>query len=57
MIAKPILSAVHEIGFVAGISVIWIAKVNAQAIYSPIGTPLPDPPATGCVAIRASSYQ
>jgi hypothetical protein len=28
----------------AGISIIWIAKVNAQAICPPIGTPLPDPP-------------
>jgi hypothetical protein len=44
MIAKHILTAVHEIGLMAGISIIWIAKVNAQAIYPPIGTPLPDPP-------------
>jgi suppressor of ftsI len=44
MIAKHILRAVHEIGLMAGISIIWIAKVNAQAIYPPIGTPLPDTP-------------
>src|SRR5260370_32634889 len=44
MIAKQILRAVHEIGLMAAISIIWIAKINAQAIYPPIGTPLPDPP-------------
>src|SRR5260370_4720070 len=44
MIAKQILRAVHEIGLMAAISIIWIAKVNAQAIYPPIGTPLPDTP-------------
>jgi suppressor of ftsI len=44
MISKHILRAVHEIGLMAAISIIWIAKINAQAIYPPIGTPLPDPP-------------
>ena len=43
MISKLVLRAV-PIGLMAGISIIWIAKVNAQAIYPPIGTPLPDPP-------------
>ena len=44
MISKHVLRAVLEIGLMAGLSIIWIAKVNAQAIYPPIGTPLPDPP-------------
>ena len=44
MICKRVLRAVHEIGLMAGLSIIWIAKVNAQAIYPPIGTPLPDSP-------------
>jgi hypothetical protein len=44
MISKHVLRVVHQIGLMAGISIIWIAKVNAQAIYPPIGTPLPDPP-------------
>jgi hypothetical protein len=44
MISKYVLRDVHEIGLMAGISIILIAKVNAQAIYPPIGTPLPDPP-------------
>src|SRR5258708_19220643 len=44
MISKHILRAVHEIGLMAGMSIIWIAKINGQAIYPAIGTPLPDPP-------------
>jgi hypothetical protein len=54
MISKHVLRAVHEIGLMAGLSIIWIAKVNAQAIYPPIGTPLPDPcPESGYKLSRA----
>jgi FtsP/CotA-like multicopper oxidase with cupredoxin domain len=44
MIAKHVLRAVHEIGLMAGISIMWTANVSGQAIQPPIGTPLPDPP-------------
>src|SRR6202453_4009074 len=44
MIYKHVLRAVREIGLMAGLSIIWIAKVNAQAVYPPIGTLLPAPP-------------
>jgi FtsP/CotA-like multicopper oxidase with cupredoxin domain len=43
MIAKHILRAIHEIGLLAGMSIIWTANVNGQSIHPPIGTPLPDP--------------
>ncbi|HEY4051944.1 MAG TPA: multicopper oxidase family protein [Acidobacteriaceae bacterium] len=44
MIAKHILKAVYEVGLIAGISILWAAKVNAQSIHPLAGTPLPDPP-------------
>jgi hypothetical protein len=44
MIAKHVLSAVHEIGLMAGISIIWTANVSGQVIQPLIGTPLPNPP-------------
>src|ERR1700722_11604056 len=43
MIAKHILRAIHEMGLLAGMSIIWTANVNGQSIHPPIGTPLPDP--------------
>jgi FtsP/CotA-like multicopper oxidase with cupredoxin domain len=42
MIAKHILRAIHEMGLLAGMSIIWTANVNGQSIHPPIGTPLPD---------------
>jgi hypothetical protein len=47
MIAKHIVRAVHVIGLMAGLSIIWTAKVNGQSIHPPIGTPLPDLPQVG----------
>src|ERR1700751_1572881 len=44
MIAKRILRAIHVMGLLAGMSIIWTANVNGQSIHPPIGTPLPDPP-------------
>jgi suppressor of ftsI len=44
MIAKLISRAVHSIGLMAGISIIWIANVNGQSIHPPISAPLPDLP-------------
>jgi hypothetical protein len=44
MIAKHILRAVHEIGLMAGISIMWTANVSGQTIQTPIGTLLPDLP-------------
>jgi suppressor of ftsI len=43
MIAKHILRAIHEMGLLAGMSIIWTANVNGQSIHPPIGTLLPDP--------------
>jgi FtsP/CotA-like multicopper oxidase with cupredoxin domain len=43
MIAKHILRAIHEMGLLARMSIIWTANVNGQSIHPPIGTPLPDP--------------
>jgi len=43
MIAKHILRAIHEMGLLAGMSIIWTANVNGQSIHPPIGAPLPDP--------------
>jgi suppressor of ftsI len=43
MIAKHILRAIHEMGLLAGMSIIWTANVNGQSIHPPIGTPLPNP--------------
>ena len=43
MIAKHILRAAHEMGLMAGISIIWTANVNGQSIHPPNGAPLPDP--------------
>jgi FtsP/CotA-like multicopper oxidase with cupredoxin domain len=43
MIAKHILRAVHAMGLMAGMSIIWIANVNGQSIHPPIGTQLPEP--------------
>jgi hypothetical protein len=47
MIAKHIVRAVHVIGLMAGLSIIWTAKVNGQSIHPPIGAPLPDLPQVG----------
>jgi hypothetical protein len=47
MIAKHVLRAVHEIGLMAGISIMWTANVSGQTIQPPIGTPLPDLPQVG----------
>ena len=33
----------HEMGLLAGMSIIWTANVNGQSIHPPIGTTLPDP--------------
>jgi hypothetical protein len=44
MIAKHSLRAIHEIGLMAGISIILTANANGQSIHPPIGTPLSDPP-------------
>src|SRR5271154_5985116 len=44
MIAKHSLRAIHEIGLMAGISIILTANANGQSIHPPIGTLLPDPP-------------
>jgi FtsP/CotA-like multicopper oxidase with cupredoxin domain len=44
MIAKRILRAVHRLGLMAGITIIWTAHVNGQSIHPSIGTPLPQPP-------------
>ena len=44
MIATHILRAVHLMGLMAGISIIWTANVSGQTIQPPIGTPLPDLP-------------
>lgn len=43
MIAKHILRAAHQMGLMAGISIIWTANVNGQSIHPPNGAPLPDP--------------
>jgi FtsP/CotA-like multicopper oxidase with cupredoxin domain len=44
MIAKHSLRAIHEIGLMAGISIILTANANGQSIHPPIGTLLSDPP-------------
>src|SRR5580698_10928146 len=44
MIAKHTLRAIHEIGLMAGISIILTANANGQSIHPPIGTLLSDPP-------------
>lgn len=41
MITKNILKVIHEIGMMAGISIIWSANVSGQAIRPLIGAPLP----------------
>ena len=43
MIARHILRAIHQMGLLAGMSIIWTANVNGQSIHPPIGTPLPNP--------------
>jgi hypothetical protein len=42
MIAKHVLRVVHEIGLMAGISIIWTANVSGKGLQPLIGTPLPD---------------
>src|SRR6202789_3224029 len=44
MIAKLSLRAIHEIGLMAGISIILTANANGQSIHPPIGTLLSAPP-------------
>ena len=44
MIAKHSLRAIHEVGLMAGISIILTANANGQSIHPPIGTLLSDPP-------------
>jgi hypothetical protein len=41
-IAKHVLRVVHEIGLMAGISIIWTANVSGKGLQLLIGTPLPD---------------
>src|SRR5277367_7092523 len=44
MIAKHSLRAIHEVGLMAGISIILTANADCQSIHPPIGTLLSDPP-------------
>jgi hypothetical protein len=44
MIAKHTLVAIHEMGLMGAISILWTANVNGRSIHPPIGTALPDPP-------------
>ena len=47
MIAKHILRAIHEMGLLLEIPIIWTANVNGQSIHPLHRHTLPDP-ATGC---------
>ena len=44
MIPKHALRALHEVAYIAGISIVWTLNVSGQAIQPAIGTPLPDLP-------------
>jgi hypothetical protein len=56
MIAKHIVRAVHVIGLMAGLSIIWTANVNGQSIHPPIRHTLARTAASS-VSIRAPGYQ
>jgi suppressor of ftsI len=44
MIAKHVVRAVHEIGLMVGVSIIWTANVSGQGVQPLVGTPLPEIP-------------